>query len=169
MLYISNIMLCKDNKMLKATNKGDFKMKKKIQKDSGKDRIRLIAIVIVSLLVIATGTLLAVTAIAKGDFAGAILGIIIALTILGFAFYTFKKGNKDIKEGYPLHDERSRRVLERATSKAFIVSLYLLLAIGFVSDEIIKFRDVSQATGVAVGGMAILFLIFWIYYNKREL
>ena len=34
-------------------------------------------------------------------------------------------------------------------------------------DGVINFRDVSQATGAAVGGMAILFLIFWIYYNQK--
>ena len=74
-----------------------------------------------------------------------------------------------MKQGYPLKDERSRRVMEKATSTAFYVSLYLLLAIGFLSDDIIKFRDISQATGIAVGGMALLFLIFWVYYNNKEI
>jgi uncharacterized membrane protein len=73
-----------------------------------------------------------------------------------------------MKKGFPLQDERSRRVMEKATSKAFLITLYLLLAIGFLSEEVIHFRDVSQATSVAVGGMAILFAALWVYYNKKE-
>jgi uncharacterized membrane protein len=143
-----------------------MKSKDKTQRN---DKARLIAVLILSLFVIATGTLLAVTTFMKGDISGGILGIIIAVSILAFAFFVYRRGNRDISQGYPLHDERSRRVIEKATSKAFLVSLYLLLAIGFLSDDMIRFRDVSQATSVAVGGMAVLFLIFWIYYNKKDI
>jgi len=143
-------------------------MNKKNSK-KGKEKIRLIAIVIISLLVIATGALFSLKSFMKGEIAGGVTGIIIAILILGFAIFVFIRGNRDMKEGYPLRDERSKRVMEKATSMAFYVSLYLLLVIGFLSDSIIKFRDISQATGIAVGGMALLFLLFWIYYNKKEI
>ena len=52
---------------------------------------------------------------------------------------------------------------------AFYVSLYLLLAVGFLSEDFISFRDVSQATDISVGIMALLFAIFLIYYNKKEI
>lgn len=136
-------------------------------KTEGKDKIRMIAIVIVSVLVIATSTLFAVTTFSKGDIGGGILGVIIAITILALAIFVYKRGNRDLKESYPLQDERSKRVMQKAMSMSFLVSLYLLLAIGFLSEDIIHFRDVSQATSAAVGGMAILFLIFWIYYNRK--
>jgi uncharacterized membrane protein len=58
--------------------------------------------------------------------------------------------------------------MEKASSKAFYVSLYLLLVIGFLSDEKIKFRDVSQAMSAAIGAMAILFAIFWAYYSRKD-
>jgi uncharacterized membrane protein len=149
--------------------KGGHYKQMKTNKKMRNDRIRLTAILILGLLVIATGTLLFVTALMKGDISRAILGAVIALSILALALFSFIKGNRDLKEGYPLKDERSRRVIEKATYMAFLVSLYLLLAIGWLSDDIIKFRDVSQATGVAVGGMALLFLIFWVYYHKKEI
>jgi len=133
------------------------------------DKVRLIAIMTVSLLVLLTGTLFSFTNFRKGDISGAIISAIIAISILALAVFAFKRGNKDIKEGYPLHDERSKRVMEKATSKAFYVSLYLMLAIGWLSDDTIHFRDVSQATSLAVGGMIILFLAFWVYYNKKEI
>lgn len=134
-----------------------------------RDRIRLIAIVIISLLVIVTGALFSYGSFRNGGLVGGILGIIIALIILTFAIIVFRRGNRDLREGYPLKDERSRKVLEKASSLSFYISLYLLLLIGFLSDDLIPFRDVSQATSVAVGGMAILFLISWIYYNRKEL
>jgi len=138
-------------------------------KSNKNEKIRLIAIVIISLIVIVTGTLFSYASFKNGEIAGGVLGLIIAIIILTFAFIVFKRGNNALKNGFPIHDERSRRVLEKASSKAFYVSLYMLLALGFFSDNIIKFRDVSQATGIAVGGMAILFLIFWAYYNRKEI
>jgi len=132
-------------------------------------KIRMTAIVIISLLVIVTGAMFSLNAFIIGDIAGAIGGAGIATTILAFALFTFIRGYRDIKGGFPLKDERSNKVLEMASSRAFFVSLYMLLAIGFLSDDIIKFEDVSQATGIAVGIMAILFAVFLAYYNRKEL
>lgn len=134
-----------------------------------KDKVRLIAILTVCILVIATGALYAVTTFSKGDFTGGVLGMIIAIVIVIFAVFVYTRGNKDMKKGFPLQDERSKRVIEKATSKAFLITLYLLLAFGFLSENIIHFRDVSQATSVAVGCMAILFAALWFYYNRKEI
>lgn len=133
------------------------------------ERIRLLAIIFVSLFVISTGSMFAAQSFRNGDTVGGILGVGIAVTILAFAVKVYHRGYEDIKGGYPLQDERSKKVLQKASSTAFYISLYGLLAIGFLSDNLIPFRDVSQATGIAVGLMALLFAIFWIYYNKREM
>jgi uncharacterized membrane protein len=137
-------------------------------KKKGNDKIRLTAIILISFLVIATGALFSLNSFFQGEIAGGILGAVIATTIVIFAIFVFMRGSRSLREGFPLHDERSRKVLEKASSKAFYVSLYMLLGIGFLSDFII-FRDVSQATSVAVGIMAILFAVFWAYYNRKEL
>ncbi|MFH1290461.1 MAG: DUF2178 domain-containing protein [Nanoarchaeota archaeon] len=138
-------------------------------KTARNDKLRLIAIVIVSAFVIVTGSLFAWTNFSKGDIGGGVLGVIISVVILIFALFVYRRGNRDLKEGYPLKDERSKRVIEKATSMAFLVSIYLLLAVGFLSDDLIKFRDVSQATSLAIAGMAVLFAIFWAYYNRNEI
>ncbi len=142
-------------------------MKTKSNTES-KDKVRLIAITLVSLFVIVTGALFSYNSFKNGEVAGGILGAFIAITILAFAFFVYRRGNKDLKEGYPIQDERSTRVMQKPMSKSFLVSLYMLLAIGWLSDDLIKFRDVSQATSLAVGGMAILFAVFWVYYNGKE-
>lgn len=133
------------------------------------DILRLAAIIIVSLLVIATGAFYAIGSLSEGDVAGAALGGIIALVILVFAVIVYLRGNSDLKNGFPLQDERSRRVMEKAASKAFYVSLYLLLAVGMLSEDIIPFRDVSQATSVTVGLMALVWAGLWAYYNSKEI
>jgi len=135
----------------------------------GKDNIRLTSISIISLLVIATGTAFSLMRFMKGDIAGGVTGAVIAITVLVFAIFVFIRGNRDMKKGFPWRDERSRKVIEKATSTAFYASIYLLLAIGFLSEDIIHFRDVSQATGLAIGIMAILFAVFWAYYNRKEI
>lgn len=131
-------------------------------------RARLIAILIVSIIVILTGALYAGTAFSQGDVAGGVLGTIIALIVLFFAFTVYMRGNRDLKKGFPLKDERSQRVLEKASSKAFYISLYVLLLVGFLSDNAIPFRDPSQALGICVGLMALLFAGLWIYYNRKS-
>jgi len=135
----------------------------------GKDKIRMTVIMIISLFVIATGTAFSLMRFKKGDAAGGVGGAIIAVIILAFAISVFRRGYGDLKKGFPLRDERSRKVIEKASSLAFYVSLYLLLAVGFLSEDIIHFRDVSQATSLAIGMMAILFAVFWAYYNRREI
>ena len=54
-----------------------------------KDKARLTAILLVSIFVIITGALLAITRFRNKDIQGGILGIIIAITILLFAFIVF--------------------------------------------------------------------------------
>lgn len=132
----------------------------------GKDRIRLVAIVVVSLFVIVTGGLFAYKSFVGGNDGGGVLGIFIAVVILVFAVSVYKRGNRSLKNGMPLEDERSKKVIRKASSLAFYVTLYMLLAIGFLSEDVLNFRDVSQAMSLAVGGMAVLFGIFWVYYNR---
>lgn len=133
------------------------------------DVLRLAAILIVSIMVLVTGALFSYAALSEGDVIGAALGGIIALIILVFALIVYKRGNSDLKNGFPLQDERSKRVMEKAASKAFYVSLYLLLAVGLLSDTLVPFRDVSQATSVTVGFMALIWAGLWAYYNSKEI
>ncbi|MBW2967674.1 DUF2178 domain-containing protein [Candidatus Woesearchaeota archaeon] len=139
-------------------------MKKNVSEKTG--RWRLAAIIFVAVLVIITGALFAYMSFVKGNIVGGIAGTLIALVIVGFALFVYMRGNRDLKAGFPIQDERSKKVLERASSRAFYISLYLLLAVGFLSEHI-PFRDVSQATGITVGVMALVFAVNWAYYNRK--
>lgn len=131
-----------------------------------KFRIRLLAILGVCIAVIITGIIFATTTYLRGDTVGAVISAIISTIIVAFAIFTYVRGNRDLKAGIPYRDERGRKVIEKASSISFILSIYLLLAIGFFEKF---FRDVSQATGLAIGVMAIIFAVSWVYYNRQEL
>jgi uncharacterized membrane protein len=118
-----------------------------------------------------TLVLFAITAgIKRGNFLGASLIIVIALTIVVFFIGYTRRELKSVKEGFPVEDERSNKVKILAGYTAFLISIYWLLILGWASsNEWIQFRDVSQATGAGILGMAIIFGLCWLYYNKREI
>jgi len=147
-------------------------MKNKINKKLGTgaaDKRRILVVGFLTVIVFASLILYAVKNFVNGIDYSILPGIILAAIIMLFFFIFVMRRAKDVSRGMPFEDERSKRVIEKASSTSFYVTLYLLLAIGMLSEDLIKFRDVSQATGVAVGGMAILFFIFWVYFNKREI
>jgi len=72
---------------------------------------------------------------------------------------------KNIKRGLPMKDEMSRKAEFKAGAYAFYLGIYLLLALGMFGDN--YFERPSQATGAGILGMAIIFFIFWIYFNKK--
>jgi uncharacterized membrane protein len=118
-------------------------------------------------VVVATTLIIYSLGAGEGIYSAGII-IIAAILVIFFGLFAFRR-YKDASEGLPFEDERSRKVLEKSSSASFYVTLYLLLAIGILSENTISFRDVSQATGVAVGLMGLLFFVFWIYYNKKEI
>ena len=96
----------------------------KAKKQRKTESLRLIAILLISIFVIVTGALFSYGSFKNNNIYGGILGIIIAIIILSFAIIVYKRGNSDLKGGFPIQDERSRRVTEKASSLAFYVSLY---------------------------------------------
>ena len=88
-----------------------------------KDKIRMGAILLISFFVIITGVLFAMKAFMKGNVAGGIAGAVIAIIILVFAGFVFIRGSRDLKKGFPLQDERSKRVMDKASSRSRIGKL----------------------------------------------
>lgn len=98
--------------------------------------------------------------------------VALVFAILVFSFIIFIKRFKEIKKGLPLEDERSKKVLNLASSRAFYFTLYWLLAIStfekfFAELAGLEHLTASQTTGGGILGMALAFLGFWIYYNHK--
>tara|TARA_B100001971_G_scaffold202644_1_gene216651 strand:- start:812 stop:1243 length:432 start_codon:yes stop_codon:yes gene_type:complete len=109
----------------------------------------------------------AIVAGRDGGVLSAIVLVIIALTIAVFFIgYTIRE-LKSVKQGLPVEDERSKKVMNLAFAKAYLISIYLILFLSWASDDLIQFKDVSQGLNVSILGMAIIFGLCWLYYNRR--
>ncbi len=145
------------------------KMRQKaVNKERGANRGKARSIVVIALAVIITTTFI-VYAITSGNIGHSLVLLVIATVILITVGLFAIKRFRDAQKGLPFEDERSRRVMEKATSRSFMVAIYAMLLIGWLSDDIIHFRDVSQATSAAILVIAISFFCFWIYYNLKEI
>ncbi len=138
-----------------------------------KDKFRLILLIVVTGLVLVTSLLYFAQIAQKGKISiGGSIAIIIPLIAVLFMAFFIRSKYKDVKEGLPMEDERSRKVTTRAAAMSFYVTLYWLLFISFFEECFAKISgveklDVSQTTGIGIAGMALAFFIFWIYYNKK--
>jgi len=108
----------------------------------------------------------------KDSNLGIVISLAVLLIVVVFMVFFIIKRYKSIRDNLPAEDERSRKVLVNAAAKSFYVSLYWLLAIGWFEDSLadlfgINQLTASQAAGLAIAGMALLFFSFWLYYDKK--
>ena len=97
---------------------------------------------------------------AEGDlFQFGIIGLLVI-----FALYLGIRRLISERKGQPAEDELSKRVLQKAASTSFYVSLYMWLVISYISDS----RELATHTWIGVGilGMAVLFAGSWLYHNS---
>ncbi|MFC1629714.1 hypothetical protein ACFL11_00600 [Patescibacteria group bacterium] len=139
-----------------------------------KNKTRLILITIVTIALLTTITLYGFTIASKGEVnIGTLIPFMIPLIIVIFMAFFITRRYKDMKQGMPLEDERSKKVITQAAAQSFYVSLYWLLVVSWFEPFFAKNLfgveklDAGQAIGVAIGGMAIFLFIFWFYYNKK--
>ena len=144
-------------------------MKRKVvnkERGSSRDKVKAIVMIVLAIII---GTSFIVYAITSGNIGHSLVLLVIATVILITIGLFAIKRYRDADKGLPFEDERSKRVMEKASSRSFMVAIYTLLLIGWLSDDIIPFRDVSQATSAVILVIAISFFGFWIYYNRKEI
>jgi len=92
--------------------------------------------------------------------------LIFTLIIIGgvIAFINAYKRDKQVKEGLPIDDELSNKILYKSGYYAFLASMYMWLFIFILKD---KFPDVETMLG---GGILLSALIFSItkYVIKKK-
>jgi len=139
-----------------------------------KDKFRLILIAILTFTLLVGIALYGFIAISEKEVKlGSLISILIPLLLVIFMTFFIRRRYRDIKQGMPLEDEMSRKVMTQAAAKSFYVSLYWLLCIsffeGFFADKLFGLEqlDASQTVGGGIAGMAVAFFIFWIYYNRK--
>lgn len=85
-----------------------------------------------------------------------ILLVIVALAIV-VAIIRFKS----FKNREPAEDEYTKKVMQKTASYSFYISLYLWLVVSYFSED--SSMDTQQVIGLGVVGMAIVFVISWIF------
>jgi hypothetical protein len=132
-----------------------------------KDKSKVILMGIVTLLLVIGFFSWALPVFMQGDKIQGLGIALIGIIILVYAIFNFKRMYLDVKKGYPIQDERSQKVLMIAFAKAFLFSIWWLLILSFISENI-NFRDPGQALNIGIFGMAVLFGLCFLWYNKKQ-
>lgn len=93
------------------------------------------------------------------------VGIISMLFLLGI--YTGYTRMKRKKEGFPEEDEMSRKITQKAAATSFYLSLFLWLLLIYFQDW--KGTESRILFGYGMIGMALIFVLSWIFYQNRGL
>jgi len=138
-----------------------------------KDKLRLLLMVSLSITLLATIAAYGYMSIIlnKVNIGSSVVIILPLLVILFMAFFITRK-YKDVKRGMPLEDEYSKKVMLKASSVSYYLTLYWLLFIGWFEEPIanlvgLQNLDAGQTTGLGIAGMAVFFFFFWFYYSKK--
>ena len=87
----------------------------------------------------------------------------VILVLVGFGAYVGISRLKSEKRREPVEDELSRKILQKASSTAYYISLYMWLGFMTFSDKIIW--ESHTLIGAGILSMAILFCVSWIFYK----
>jgi uncharacterized membrane-anchored protein len=120
---------------------------------------RTILMFIISALVVATLALW----VFKGRVAGNTRELIMvgtALVIVGFAVYVGMSRLQSHRLREPAEDELSKKVMTRASSLAYYISIYLWVFVMYVSDK--TTLPTHSLIGTGILGMAVVFLLCWL-------
>lgn len=114
---------------------------------------------VISALVLASLALWALKGHLTGN-AREILMAAIVIVVVGFAVYLGVSRIRSRMRREPAEDELSRKVMTRASSLAYYVSLYLWLFIMYISDK--TSLATHSLVGAGILGMAVVFLLCWL-------
>jgi Zn-dependent protease with chaperone function len=137
------------------------------------NRIRLIVTALLTAMVLGTTLLYGAEVVLKDKIdPGSIIALLILIMVILFMVFFIRRQFVDVKQGVPFEDERSRKVMNKAAAMTFYFSLYWLLFVSFFESFFAKISDVEkldagQTVGIGIGGMAIAFFVFWLYYNRK--
>lgn len=135
------------------------------------DKIRFIIRVLLTITLVAGFGPWAFMVIKEGRIMEGAGIAIVALIIAGLALVLLKSSYTEIKKGFPLQDERSKKLTTKSAAYAFYIGLYWLLVIMYYSDLAPRLGrsapTVDQALSAGIAGMSILFGLSYLYLNRK--
>jgi peptidoglycan/LPS O-acetylase OafA/YrhL len=125
---------------------------------------KTVLVFIVSALVVVTTVIWILTSGTAFKPADLVMyGVIIV--VVGFALFIGYKRLTSVKKGEPAEDELSKKVLHKTAAMSYYISLYLWLAVMYVSDKMDYETHVFLSAGIL--GMAVIYALCWLVYNFR--
>jgi peptidoglycan/LPS O-acetylase OafA/YrhL len=89
----------------------------------------------------------------------------VIIMVVAFAVFVGIKRFGSARRGEPTEDELSKKVLQKASSMSYYVSLYMWLGFIYFSDKIKL--EAHSLIGAGILGMAVIFAICWLIFNFR--
>lgn len=86
---------------------------------------------------------------------------IILSIVLVFAIILGIRRFKSLKQGEPAEDEYSKKIMQKTAAYSFYISLYMWIVVSYFSEG--SDMDTQQVIGLGVVGMAIIFLVSWVF------
>ncbi len=120
---------------------------------------KMIVIFVVSTLVLAGMAAWALKGNIEGN-TGEIVMAGVVFILVGFAAALGASRLRSRRRGEPAEDELSKRIMTRASSLAYYVSIYLWLFIMYISDK--TTLPAHSIVGTGIAGMAVVFLLCWL-------
>ncbi len=122
--------------------------------------------ILVIVMVVATLILWAVNADIRWTLPEIIM-IAGAAIVVGFALFLVIKNMGSVSRKEKVEDELSRRLLTKASSLSYYISLYLWLAIMYFSDK--TNLETHTLIGAGILGMALIFFGSWLFVRIKGL
>ncbi len=139
--------------------------------NNNKDKFRLAMMVVITLAVLVSAIIL-MMAIGFNAWPPIMLVTLIIVGMqIGILIWLVKR-SKEVREGFPLHDERTKRIMDKASSRTFYFMIYFLLFLGWISDDGIESLGIPgligrHVTAAAILGGAIVFFLLVAYYSRK--
>jgi len=93
--------------------------------------------------------------------------LMIIFLLVAMGLYVAFSRLRRVYRGEPVEDELSKKILQKASSLSFYISLYLWVAMIYIKDRVTVDTEVLLGSGIL--GMAIIWVILVIYFKVRGL
>ena len=89
----------------------------------------------------------------------------IIVVLVAFALIIGIRRLKSERRGEPAEDELSKKIMQKATSTAFYISLYWWLVMSYLSEN--WEMETGSVIGRGILGMALIFVLSWFFYKMK--
>ncbi|OGU58530.1 MAG: hypothetical protein A2X64_01415 [Ignavibacteria bacterium GWF2_33_9] len=95
------------------------------------------------------------------------LHLVVIFVVVFFAVFIGVRRFTSERRGEPSEDELSKKIMQKASSASYYISLYLWLLLMYIADKGKYETDVLFGSGIL--GMALIFFLTWVFFYFRGL